>query len=146
MQPGSNTLGGVEEGGYRMQNNPFGGFRTNQGGFAVVSAQPRVYSSSLYLECGTFFLFQPALSIWKFPGQGSNLSHSCDLHHSCGNTSSLTHCTTVGTLAHFILKGTKCSWVMFFHIFLQSLPLNRALRRLAFKVIINIQKVPAKQT
>ena len=29
--------------------------------------------------------------IWKFPGQGSNLSHSCDLCHSCSNTGSLTH-------------------------------------------------------
>ena len=33
----------------------------------------------------------------KFPGQGSNLSHSCNLHSSCGNARSLTHCTIVGT-------------------------------------------------
>lgn len=31
-----------------------------------------------------------------FPGQGSNLRHSCDLQHNCGNTGSLTNCTTVG--------------------------------------------------
>ena len=35
--------------------------------------------------------------IWKFPGQGSNPSHNCDLCHSFGNTRSLTHCATVGT-------------------------------------------------
>ena len=30
-------------------------------------------------------------------GQGLNLSHSFDLHHSCSNIRSLTHCATVGT-------------------------------------------------
>ena len=34
--------------------------------------------------------------IWKFPGQGSNLSHSCSLCHSCGNTGSLAHCAVLG--------------------------------------------------
>ena len=33
-----------------------------------------------------FFLFSQPCSIWKFPGQGLNPSHSCDLHCSCGNT------------------------------------------------------------
>ena len=32
-----------------------------------------------------------------FPGQGSNLSHSCHPCHSCSSAGSLTHCTTVGT-------------------------------------------------
>ena len=32
--------------------------------------------------------------IWKLQGQGLNLRCSCNLHHSCGNTRSLTHCTT----------------------------------------------------
>ena len=27
----------------------------------------------------------------EFPGQRSILSHSCDLHHSCGNTVSFSH-------------------------------------------------------
>ena len=35
--------------------------------------------------------------IWKFPGQGSNPNCICHLCHSCGNTKSLTHCTTAGT-------------------------------------------------
>ena len=42
--------------------------------------------------------------MWKFPGQGMNLSHSCDLRCSYGNAGSeelgvrfLTHCTKVGT-------------------------------------------------
>ena len=34
----------------------------------------------------------PTPDIWKFPGQGWNLSHSCDLCHNSGNTGSLTHC------------------------------------------------------
>ena len=33
-------------------------------------------------------------SIWKFPGQGSNPSHSCNLHHN--HSGSLTHCTRPG--------------------------------------------------
>jgi len=34
--------------------------------------------------------------IWKFLGQGLNLSPSCDLHHSCSHTRSLTHCARPG--------------------------------------------------
>ena len=33
---------------------------------------------------------------WKFLGQGSNPSHSCHLHHSCGNAESLNHCARPG--------------------------------------------------
>ena len=33
---------------------------------------------------------------WKFLGQGSNLSHSCDLCHSCSNAGSGTHCARLG--------------------------------------------------
>ena len=40
----------------------------------------------------TFFSFLSffgcAYSMWKFPGQGLNLSHSYNLHRSCGNTRS----------------------------------------------------------
>ena len=63
--------------------------------------------------------------IWRFLGQGLNLSHSCDLCRSCGNTRSfnpvcpvhasgatqataviiLTHCTTVGTPWVFLIHG-----------------------------------------
>ena len=31
-----------------------------------------------------------------FQGQGSDLSHSCDLRHSCGNAGFLTHCAGLG--------------------------------------------------
>ena len=70
-----------------------------------------------------FPLFSCIYGIWKFPGQESNPSHSCDLCHSCSNAGSLshalgqvsnlwchrnnpeslTHCATVGTpYAHFL--------------------------------------------
>ena len=39
-----------------------------------------------------FFLFWLPRGIWKFLGQRSDLSFSCDLCHSCCNTGSLTHC------------------------------------------------------
>ena len=32
----------------------------------------------------------------EFSDQGSDQSHSCDLHHSCGNSGSLTHCARLG--------------------------------------------------
>ena len=41
-----------------------------------------------------FFFFSHA--VWKFLGQGLNLSLSRDLRHSYGNAGSLTHCATVG--------------------------------------------------
>ena len=44
-----------------------------------------------------FFFFGFACDMWKSLGQELNPSHSCDLCHSCHNTGSLPHCTTVGT-------------------------------------------------
>ena len=35
-----------------------------------------------------------ACGMWKSPGQGSNLYHSCNLCHSCSNARSLTCCAT----------------------------------------------------
>ena len=43
-----------------------------------------------------FFSFLAALWHMEFLGQGSNLSWSCDLYHSCGNARSLTHCAGPG--------------------------------------------------
>ena len=44
----------------------------------------------------SFVVFGQIHGIWKFVGQGSNLSHSCDLCHSCGNAGLLAHCTGWG--------------------------------------------------
>ena len=44
-----------------------------------------------------FFFFSCIRGIWKFLGQGLNLSFSCDLHCSGGNTGSLTHCSGWGS-------------------------------------------------
>ena len=46
------------------------------------------------LRCSRLFFFFSFLATpWhmEFPGQGSDLSHSCDLCHSCSNAGSLTH-------------------------------------------------------
>ena len=40
-----------------------------------------------------FFFFCHTHGIWKFPGQGLNLSCSCDLCHICSNAGSFTYCT-----------------------------------------------------
>ena len=52
----------------------------------------------LFKSCVHFclFVFGCSLSVWKFPGQGSNLSCSCDLCHRCSDIRSLTHCTRMG--------------------------------------------------
>ena len=65
-------------------------------------------------------------SVWKFLGQGSNSSHSCDLHYSCGNPGSLTHCTGLGiepapaqrqaeSLTHCTMAGTPYSHFFMSH-------------------------------
>ena len=43
-----------------------------------------------------FFFWLPC-GIRSALGQGSDLSHSCNLCHSCSNTGSLTHCSGPGT-------------------------------------------------
>jgi len=53
--------------------------------------------SIYYLQAFFFFFFGHTHSIYKFPGQGSNLSQSCSLYHSCSNAVSLTHYATAGT-------------------------------------------------
>ena len=40
-----------------------------------------------------FVCFCLTCGIWKFLGQGSNPSCSCNPCHSCGNSRFLTHCT-----------------------------------------------------
>ena len=50
----------------------------------------------IYSLIHIFFFFLAALRHMEFPGQGSDLSHSVDLSHSCSNTGSLTHCAGLG--------------------------------------------------
>ena len=51
-----------------------------------------IYHFLLFL----FFFWPHTCCMWKFLCQGSNLSHSYDLHHSCDNAGSLTPCTRPG--------------------------------------------------
>ena len=64
--------------------------------FAKYEKFSTIIFPNLFLAHISFFFFQHTHSIWKFPGQGSNPSHSCNLCHSCDNNRSLTHFTTVG--------------------------------------------------
>ena len=60
-------------------------------------------SSAYYREIAFFFFFFSFLAAqWhmEFPGQGSDLSHSCGLSCSCGNAGSLTHCAGQGWNLH----------------------------------------------
>lgn len=53
-------------------------------------AHLEVLKSQVRLRSCPFF--SHTSSIWKLPGQGSNLNHNCNLYHSCINARSLTHC------------------------------------------------------
>ena len=69
----------------------------------------------------SFLFFTCTHGIWKFLGQGWNLSQSCDLCHNCSNTRSLMHCTGpgikpapperhAGSLTYCATEGTpRCS-------------------------------------
>ena len=53
-------------------------------------------SSLQFFGVFLFFFFRHTYDIWKFPGQGSNPRHICNLCHSCGNSGSLTNCARLG--------------------------------------------------
>ena len=85
-----------------------------------------------------FPFFSHTWGIWKFPSQGWNLSHICNLHHSCGNTRSLTHCSGLGvelampqkqagSLSHCAIAGTPILYNRNFVPFGQRLPISPTL-------------------
>lgn len=57
--------------------------------------------------CCVYVFFFLIGCTWKFPGQGSNPSHSCDLCRSCGKQSQ--SCSTVGTFV--------CVFIFIFNLF-----------------------------
>lgn len=72
-------------------------------------------------------------STWKFPGQGSNSSGSCDFRQSCRNAGSLPHCPGLGIApeppwrpagasAHCATAGTP---LLFRQVLSESLILHR---------------------
>ena len=52
--------------------------RVRKAGISVVHMDKWIFFFSFWLPLGT----------WKFPGQGSSLSHSCDQRQCCGNAGS----------------------------------------------------------
>ena len=54
------------------------------------------------------FSFLAAPWHMEFPGQESNMSRSGDLHHSCGNAGSLTHCSGPGVEPVSLLLQRHC--------------------------------------
>ena len=59
---------------------------------AVPPAKSAVLQWNLVIVQGFFFFPGCTLGIWSSCGQGSNPSCICNLHHSCSNARSLTHC------------------------------------------------------
>ena len=66
-----------------------------------------------------FFIFGSTHATWKFSGQGSNLSCSCDLCHGCSNGRSLTHCTMAETACVYF-RENSCVPVIHFVLLLLS--------------------------
>ena len=55
-----------------------------------------VLSHPATLHSSVLFLYGHTQGMWKFPGQGLNPSHSCDLNHRCGTATPPTHCAALG--------------------------------------------------
>ena len=49
---------------------------------------PNYNAAPHHVFCAIFFFNGCTRGTWKFPGQGLNLTHSCDLCHSCSNAGS----------------------------------------------------------
>ena len=73
------------------------------GGFSFLHIIIRICCLCLF-----FFFFGRASGIWKFPGQGSNPSHSCSLSHCSDNTRSKNCCNT-GVFPVFVLFDDRHS-------------------------------------
>ena len=67
-----------------------------------------VYPSRDGLCFSLSFFFSSTHSIWKFLGQRLNPSCSHDLHHSCSNEGSLTHCTGPGLNVYLSSDLSRC--------------------------------------
>ena len=50
--------------------------------------------------------------IWKFPGQGLNLSRTCNLCHSCSNAGSLNHRAGLGIKPTAPCNWRGCCWIL----------------------------------
>ena len=72
-------------------------------------------------EINTYLFFGCPCGMWKFPGQGSNLCHSGDPCHSCGNAGSLICCpqgnfqlSFLGHILNYLyLLNPLLSWTIF---------------------------------
>ena len=71
----------------------------------VFSGPPLTYNKHLTVPY-FFFFFSQTHGTWTFPGKGSNLSCSCDLHHGCSNSRFLTHCARLGI--KLVLHQRRC--------------------------------------
>ena len=65
--------------------------------FCSISREGNLYFLFNLINQLIFFFFgYPIPRHLAIQGQGSDLSHSCDLSRSCGNAGSLTHCARLG--------------------------------------------------
>ena len=85
--------------------------KVQENGQHVYWPQPTSWNLFLSLVEPIFFRFVggfwPKPQHMKFPGQGSNSSHSCGLCHSCSNARSLIHCATWELPGLWVLEAKR---------------------------------------
>ena len=98
-------------------------------GFAswwVLSFSMHFLKKSRFAFVCLLFFFGCIRGIWRFLGQGMNLSHSFDLHHRCSNTGSLSHCPWARDWPH-ASTATCCTTVrtprIFFFLHFRAIPM-----------------------
>ena len=73
-------------------------------------------SSSLTEDNSLFFFFIffkfYGCTHWKFPGQGLNPSHRCDLTTAVAKPDPLVHCVGTGSKPHLHSNPSCCSWIL----------------------------------
>ena len=97
-----------------------------------------IQSCKYFLKVFFFFFLDCTCSIWKLAGQGLNLSHSFEVHHSCCNTGFLTHYTRLGIWPKLlqrqrrILNLLRHSWNSLSFVFWLFLPPYRNVYKIKF--------------
>ena len=79
------------------------------------SLLPTLREKQIHTGHYCMFLFAYACGMSKFPGQGLNLSHSCDQHHSCSNTRYLTHCATGELQLSAVISSPEWGLIFCYH-------------------------------
>ena len=100
--------------------------RDNTGSLTWRATRELLYSNFNYFLPSAYFGFHSLFvcfyfgctwGIWKFPDQGLNPCHSCNMCHSWGNTRSLTHWAMRELPRSILVSYDSCLWPWLFQPF-----------------------------